>query len=176
MSSIDAYLKIGFADTRPGIGYGTNFIGGTGESQSDAAWLIPVCIQLLPSTVLAVGMIAFMPQSPRHLMNVGREDECLATLARLRNASIDDIKIRIEFLEIKALREFEKERLHEKFPHLQDGSFSSNFKMGVNDYMSLITDPSLRKRTTVAVFTMVFQQWCGINGKQQAIPVPLESR
>jgi len=145
------------------IGYGTNFIGGTGDSQSDAAWLIPICIQLLPSTILATGMIAFMPESPRHLMNVGREDECLATLARLRGTTVDETKVRIEFLEIKALREFEKERLHEKFPHLQDGSFSSNFKMGVKDYMSLLTDASLRKRTIVAVLTMVFQQWNGVN-------------
>lgn len=42
-------------------GYGTNYIGGTGEGQSNAAWLIPVCIQLLPAVVLGVG-IMFMPQ------------------------------------------------------------------------------------------------------------------
>lgn len=145
------------------IGYGTNFIGGTGEGQSDASYLIPICIQLLPSTILAVGMITFMPQSPRHLMNKGREDECLATLARLRSTTIDDIKVRIEFLEIKALREFEVERLNEKFPQYQDGSTSSAIKIGFYDYMSLITDASLRKRTTVAVLTMVFQQWNGVS-------------
>jgi MFS family permease len=43
------------------IGYGTNYIGGTGSTQSNAAWLVPVCIQLLPAVILGVG-INWMPQ------------------------------------------------------------------------------------------------------------------
>lgn len=41
-------------------GYGTNYIGGTGESQSNAAWLIPVCIQIAPAIALGIGIL-FMP-------------------------------------------------------------------------------------------------------------------
>jgi len=150
------------------IGYGTNYIGGGDESikngaMHDASWLVPICIQLIPSTILAVGMIAFMPQSPRHLMNKGREEECLNTLARLRGCSKDDLRVRIEFLEIKALREFEVQRSIELFPQYQDGSFKSNFMIGLNDYKSLLTNQSLRKRTMIAVLTMVFQQWNGVN-------------
>lgn len=149
------------------IGYGTNYLGGSENVNngvlSDSSWLIPICIQLLPSTVLAVGMIAFMPQSPRHLMNKGREEECLDTLARLRSCSKDDIRVRIEFLEIKALREFEKQRSIELFPQYQDGTFKSNFMIGLNDYKSLFSNQSLRKRTMVAILTMVFQQWNGVN-------------
>ncbi|KAJ5771761.1 hypothetical protein N7520_002290 [Penicillium odoratum] len=145
------------------IGYGTNYIGGTGDGQSRAAWLIPICIQILPAVVLAIGMMLFMPQSPRHLMNTGREEECLQTLARLRGTTTDDLLVRIEHLEIKSLYLFERETAAEKYPHLQDGSFSSNFKMGLNDYMSLITNKSLFKRTSVACMIMVFQQWNGIN-------------
>lgn len=145
------------------IGYGTNFIGGTGQGQSKAAWEIPVCLQLLPAIVLAAGMLLFMPQSPRHLMNVGREEECLETLARLRSASKEDLRVRVEFLEIKALREFERTRAAEKYPQYQDGSFKSNFMIGLNDYMSLVTNKSLFKRTMVACLTMTFQQWNGIN-------------
>lgn len=96
-------------------------------------------------------MVAFMPQSPRHLMNQGREDECLRTLARLRDASPDDMLVRIEFLEIKALRTFEFETAKRKYPQYQDGSFKSGFMIGVHDYMSLITDRSMFKRTSVAV-------------------------
>jgi hypothetical protein len=36
---------------------GTNYIGGTGETQSDAAWLVPLCLQLFPAVILFVGMI-----------------------------------------------------------------------------------------------------------------------
>lgn len=77
-----------------------------------------------------------------------RNDE---TLARLRNASVDDLLVRIEFLEMKSLHTFEKEVQAEKYPQWLDGSFSSRFKMGLADYASLVTNPSLFKRTTVAV-------------------------
>jgi hypothetical protein len=42
-------------------GYGTNYIGGTGATQSNAAWLVPICIQLLPALILGVG-IMWLPQ------------------------------------------------------------------------------------------------------------------
>ncbi|KAK5311605.1 hypothetical protein LTR70_008702 [Exophiala xenobiotica] len=45
------------------IDYGTNFWGGTGQTQSEAAWLLPICLQLAPALVLPVGMI-FMPFTP----------------------------------------------------------------------------------------------------------------
>lgn len=92
-----------------------------------------------------------MPQSPRHLMNTGREEECLTTLARLRGTSTDDLLVKIEFLEIKSLYLFERETAREKYPDLQDGSFKSRFKIGLYDYMSLVTNKSLFKRSTVAV-------------------------
>lgn len=137
------------------IGYGTNYIGGTGDSQSNAAWLIPICIQILPAITLAAGMMLFMPQSPRHLMNTGRDEECLQTLARLRGTSTDDLLVRIEYLEMKSLHLFEKETAAEKYPQWQDGLFKSRFQIGLHDYMSLITNPSLFKRTTVAVWIPV---------------------
>lgn len=139
------------------IGYGTNFIGGTGATQSDAAWLVPVCIQLLPALVLGLGMMLFMPQSPRYLMNIGREEECLEVLASLRRAPIDDILVRTEFLEIKALRMFETEVARRRYPQYQDGSFKSNFMMGFLDYKSLLTNKSLFKRTATAVGDLTYR-------------------
>ncbi|GKZ22429.1 hypothetical protein AbraIFM66951_004650 [Aspergillus brasiliensis] len=156
------------------IGYGTNYIGGTGDGQSIAAWEIPVCIQVLPALILAAGMVLFMPQSPRHLMNQGREEECLQTLARLRDAPTDDILVRIEFLEIKSLKMFEEETAKKKYPQYQDGSFKSNFMIGFYDYLSLVTNPSLFKRTTVACLIMVFQQWNGINAINYYAPQVFE--
>jgi len=46
------------------IDYGTNYIGGTGAHQHEAAWKIPLALQLVPAVVLGVG-IMFMPFSPR---------------------------------------------------------------------------------------------------------------
>ncbi|KAK4552452.1 hypothetical protein LTR86_010295 [Recurvomyces mirabilis] len=153
------------------IGYGTNFIGGTGATQSNAAWLIPICLQVLPALVLAAGMMLFMPQSPRHLMNKGREDECLQTLARLRNCSPHELRVQVEFLEIKALREFEKSVAALKYPQWQSGSFSDSFKIAAYDWASLFTNPSLRKRTIVAVLIMTFQQWNGVNAINYFAPI-----
>ena len=46
------------------IDYGTNFIGGTGETQHEAAWRIPLALQLVPALILGFGIL-FMPFSPR---------------------------------------------------------------------------------------------------------------
>lgn len=99
-------------------------------------------------------------------MNVGREEECLETLARLRNKSKEDMGVRIEYLEIKALKEFETRTAAAKYPQYQDGSFKSNFMMGINEYKSLVTNRSLLKRTMVACLTMTFQQckWLQYSG------------
>lgn len=110
-----------------------------------------MCIQVVPAVVLALGMLFFMPQSPRHLINTGRDDECLETLAKLRRKPTDDLGVRVEYLEMRALREFEVMTSRKKYPQYQDGSFNSRFMMGFNDYKSLVTDRSLFKRTAVAV-------------------------
>ncbi|KAJ2994618.1 hypothetical protein NUW58_g1508 [Xylaria curta] len=44
------------------IDYGTNFIGGTTlGTQKDAAWLVPICLQLFPAAVLFFGMLFSAP-------------------------------------------------------------------------------------------------------------------
>ncbi len=45
------------------IDYGTNYIGGTGSGQSEAAWRIPLALQLAPAIILGCGIL-FMPFSP----------------------------------------------------------------------------------------------------------------
>lgn len=75
----------------------------------------------------------------------------MQTLAKLRRKPVDDISVRIEYLEMKALRQFEQFISRKKYPQYQDGSAKSNFMIGFHDYASLITNPSLFKRTTVAV-------------------------
>ena len=47
------------------IDYGTNYIGGTGPTQSEAAWRIPIALQIVPALILGFGIL-FMPFSPRH--------------------------------------------------------------------------------------------------------------
>lgn len=144
------------------IDYGTNFIGGTGKTQSQAAWRIPLALQLVPAIILGVGII-FMPFSPRWLVNVGREDEALAVLSSARGLPPNSEMVQIEFLEIKGQHLFEKETQAIKYPQWQDGSFWSNFKLAFYDYLSLLTTRTLLFRTAVGTLTMFFQQWTGVN-------------
>ncbi|KAG2165664.1 hypothetical protein JADG_005403 [Aureobasidium aubasidani] len=144
------------------IGYGTNYIGGTGASQSNAAWLVPICIQILPALILGIGIL-WLPQSPRWLVSNDQEDQALKVLADIRRAPQDSEIVQLEFLEIKAQHMFEVDRSRAKFPQYQSGTLKDNFLLGLHDYASLFTNKSLRKRVFVAIFTMVFQQWSGIN-------------
>ncbi|KAK2765377.1 hypothetical protein FQN54_008223 [Arachnomyces sp. PD_36] len=144
------------------IDYGTNYIGGTGETQSDAAWLLPLALQLAPALLLGVGLI-FMPFSPRWLIHHDREGEARDVLASLRNLSADDPLIELEFLEIKAQSIFEKRTEKEKFPHLERTNTWSYVKLEAAGFASLFTSWPMFRRVMVATVTMTFQQWTGIN-------------
>ncbi|OCH94351.1 general substrate transporter [Obba rivulosa] len=144
------------------IDFGTNYIGGTGQGQSEAAWRIPLALQLVPAIVLGIGIL-FMPFSPRWLINNGRDDEALQVLSSARNLPIDSDLVQIEFLEIKAQYLFEKELSETKYPQYQDGSWSSGFKLGMHDYFSLLLTRSLFYRVAIGTLTMFFQQWTGVN-------------
>ncbi|KAH7379470.1 general substrate transporter [Pyrenochaeta sp. MPI-SDFR-AT-0127] len=145
------------------INYGTNYIGGTTvDTQSNAAWLVPICLQLVPAVVLLVGMI-WMPFSPRWLVHHGREAEARKNLAHLRDLSEDHELIELEFLEIKAQSLFEKRSVAEAFPHLQEQTAWNTFKLQFVAIGALFKTKAMFKRVIVATVTMFFQQWSGIN-------------
>ena len=144
------------------IDYGTNFIGGTGDTQSDAAWLVPLCLQLVPGLALGIGII-FMPFSPRWLIHHNREAEARKVLANLRNLSQDDELIELEFLEIKAQSVFEKRSTALKWPQLSELTAWNTFKLQFVAIGSLFRTKAMFRRVIVATVTMFFQQFTGIN-------------
>lgn len=144
------------------IDYGTQYIGGTGSGQQDAAWLVPLCLQLVPAVLLGVGMI-FMPFSPRWLEHHGREPEARRTLAMLRSLPQDHELIELEYMEIKAQSIFEKRTVAERFPQLADGSSWSTVKLQFIAIGSLFKSMPMFRRVILATVTMFFQQWTGIN-------------
>ncbi|KAJ9626962.1 hypothetical protein H2203_003420 [Taxawa tesnikishii (nom. ined.)] len=144
------------------IDYGTNYIGGTGSGQKDAAWLVPLCLQLAPAVVLGIGMM-FMPFSPRWLVHHDREADAKRTLAKLRGLPEHHELIELEFAEIRAQSLFEKRTIAEHFPHLADHSAWSTIKLQFVAIGSLFKSKPMFKRVVVACLTMFFQQWTGIN-------------
>ncbi|KAJ5085860.1 hypothetical protein N7532_010631 [Penicillium argentinense] len=139
------------------INYGTQYIGGTGAGQSQAAWRLPLALQCFPSLILAAGTF-FLPYSPRWLMNQGREDEALQTLVKLRRVPESDHRLQTEFLEIKAARMFDQQTKADKY-----GSDASKYYVAMQEYKELFTVRHLRKRTMVACLLQVIQQFTGIN-------------
>ncbi|KAL8849505.1 MAG: hypothetical protein Q9221_005512 [Calogaya cf. arnoldii] len=147
------------------IDYATHYIGGTGEGQSDAVWIIPICLQLIPGLALGVGIL-FMPFSPRWLVHHGREGEARTVLSSLRNLEQDDPLIELEFLEIKAQSVFEKRNTAEKWPHLVALTPMNTFKLQFVAIGSLFTTKAMFRRVIVATVTMFFQQFTGINAAE----------
>ncbi|KIW30812.1 uncharacterized protein PV07_02512 [Cladophialophora immunda] len=144
------------------IDYGTNYIGGTGDSQSEAAWLVPLALQLFPALILLVGMV-WMPFTPRWLVHHGREEEARRTLATLRSLPVDHQLIDLEFLEIKAQSMFEKRTVEANFPHLAEMTATNTIKLQFVAIGSLFKTMPMFRRVIVATVTMFFQQWTGIN-------------
>lgn len=144
------------------IDYATHFIGGTSQGQSDAAWLVPICLQLIPGIALGIGIL-FMPFSPRWLVHHGREAEARKVLSNLRNLEQDDPLIELEFLEIKAQSVFEKRNTAEKWPHLVALTPMNTFKLQFVAIGSLFTTKAMFRRVITATVTMFFQQFTGIN-------------
>ncbi|KAG0645543.1 Quinate transporter [Hyphodiscus hymeniophilus] len=144
------------------IDYGTNYIGGTGAGQSEAAWLTPICLQLFPAVVLFAGIL-FMPFSPRWLVHHNREAEARKVLATLRGLPQDHELVELEFLEIKAQSLFEKRTVAEHWPHLRELTAWNTFKLQFVAIGSLFRTKAMFRRVVVATVTMFFQQWTGIN-------------
>ena len=152
------------------IDYGTNYIGGTGRGQKEAAWLLPLCLQLVPALILGVGMV-FMPFSPRWLVHHEREADARRVLSKLRDLPEDHELLELEFAEIKAQSLFEKKSLQENFPHLQEMTAWNTIKLQFVAIASLFKSKPMFKRVIVATMTMFFQQWTGINAVLYYAPV-----
>lgn len=153
------------------VNYVTNNIKGSGNSQSDAAWLVPICLQLVPAVSLGIGML-FMPFSPRWLIHHSRETEARRVLSNLRNLDQDHELIELEFLEIKAQSVFEKRSTAQTWPHLVELTAWNTFKLQCVAIGSLFKTKAMFHRVISATVIMFFQQATGINAGTHIVENP----
>ncbi|KAH8731088.1 quinate permease [Phaeosphaeriaceae sp. PMI808] len=144
------------------IGYGSNYIGGIGENQSNLAWMLPSIVQGIPAAILALG-IWWLPFSPRWLIKKGRDEEGMQTLSYLRKLPIDHELVQVEFMEIKAEALFERRSFEKNFPHLAAKEQESVWMREFAQYYQIFRTWDNFKRVSTAWLVMFFQQWSGID-------------
>ncbi|TDZ29708.1 Major facilitator-type transporter ecdD [Colletotrichum trifolii] len=144
------------------IGYGSNYIGGIGETQSDLAWKLPSYIQGIPAVLLALG-IWWLPFSPRWLVKQGRDEEAVRTIAYLRKLPEDSELVLVEFKEIKAEALFEQRAFQKAFPQLAEREKTSVWAREFAQYWQILRSWDNFKRVSTAWLVMFWQQWSGID-------------
>lgn len=142
--------------------FDSNYIGGTGENQSNLAWMLPSIIQGIPAAILAIG-IWWLPFSPRWLVKKGRDEEALNTLASLRKLPRDHELVQIEYKEIKSEALFEQRNFAKHFPNLAAKESANLFANEFAQYYQIVRTWDNFKRVSTAWLVMFFQQWSGID-------------
>ncbi len=114
----------------------------------DAEWRLPLGLQMIPSLILAIGIL-FCPFSPRWLISQDREEEARDVLLKIRSASHDEI-------------EEEMDRIKAEVAFLRENEIDS--------YSQLFRAP-LRRPLLLGVGIQMLQQLTGINATIYYAPI-----
>jgi hypothetical protein len=86
----------------------------------------------------------------------GREEECLMTLANLRNAAEDSLLIQSEYMALQAEQLVEEDYKLERY-----GPGHGSLYYAAKDYVRLLTTRSLLHRLFLGASAQALQQWSG---------------
>ncbi len=117
-------------------------------------WEIPVGVQLVPGILLLLGTL-FVPEAPRFLVDTEKDDKAQDALAWLRKLPRDDPVI------VDELKE------------LQETAPGSDGQAESPSLLSIVKQPSIRKRLGVGVGLMIAQNMVGLNALNYCKLVPL---
>ncbi|KAM0707171.1 hypothetical protein Q7P35_006502 [Cladosporium inversicolor] len=114
----------------------------TKNRTDSGSYRIPLAIQFAWALILSIGL-AFLPETPRYLVKVGKDAKALKSLVFLRRLPADSPHILAELEEIKANYEYEKS--------LGTASYAECFR------------GNMGKRTLTGITLQSLQQLVGIN-------------
>ncbi|CAI6725194.1 ATV_collapsed_G0025480.mRNA.1.CDS.1 [Saccharomyces cerevisiae] len=87
------------------LGYCTNY--GTKNYHNATQWRVSLGLCFAWATFMVTGMM-FVPESPRYLIEVGKDEEAKRSLSKSNKVSVDDPALLVEYDTIKAGIELEK--------------------------------------------------------------------
>lgn len=125
----------------------------TKDRDDTGSYRIPVGIQFLWSTILAVGLY-FLPESPRFFVKKGKISNAANSLARIRSQPVESAYVQNELAEIIANYEYEK-LVTTQTSYVK--SWTSCFTGSISDGSSNL------RRTLLGILMQMMQQLTGIN-------------
>lgn len=128
--------------------FGLSFID---NGNSSISWRFPIAFQIIPLLVL-FGAVWFFPESPRWLVKVGRDDEALFILRRLRGSdAAGEAQAEAEYNDIRNVVALEaKESTQNDYLHMLFGIGSGELHTG--------------RRVQLVIWLQIVQEWVGIAG------------
>ncbi|KAI8654850.1 MFS domain-containing protein [Fusarium keratoplasticum] len=147
------------------IAYWLNYGIERGMPVSSAQWRIPLGVQMIPAVFLFIGLIP-LKESPRWLVEKGREDQALASLAYIRNMPVDSHEVSREFVEIKT-------SLDEEEGKMREAVWKECLKPGVRNRFALIFGLMLCQQLTgtnsIGYYAPQIFQTVGLSGADASL-------
>ena len=132
------------------ITFGTRYMAG------EWSWRLPFLLQMVPSFVLAAGVI-MLPFSPRWLVSKGRSEDAVRSLCKLRRLPPSDTRLQQELMDIQVEVQFHQEMNAEKHPGLQSPGLKNSLLLELCTWGDCFRR-SCWRRTHIGVMIMFFQQ------------------
>ncbi|KAF2967445.1 hypothetical protein GQX73_g6144 [Xylaria multiplex] len=134
------------------VGYGVTFWGNTAYEQY-ISWRFSLAINIAPSFIFGVGL-PFLPETPRWLIEHGRDEEALMSLHWLREES------------------FTNEQIHVELARIRDDV--EEYRGSGTSWLTLFRDPNLFCRLWRASLLQFMAQMCGAAAMKYYLPTLLE--
>ncbi|KAH7319378.1 general substrate transporter [Rhexocercosporidium sp. MPI-PUGE-AT-0058] len=115
----------------------------TKDRNDSGSYRIPIAVQFAWAIILGTGLL-FLPETPRYLIKVGKDEQAAKSLSRLRRLHVDDPYLIDELAEIKT-------------------NYEHELSIGKSSYSQFLTWHTLGKRLLTGCLLQSLQQLTGIN-------------